>query len=140
MLALLVRRGRPPALARALLQPPAAAAAVPRLLPPPSLAAVVGTAALSDAALAGHGLRALVAEARCGGRRFITGSHKADVGVEAAAVPAASPSKLNVVAWYLRKLDQRPLLTKSLTAGAIYTGSDLCSQVGALKRFWKLLN
>lgn len=78
---------------------------------------------------AGNGVREFLFELRSGSRRTITGSRKVDVGVEAAAVPAGSASKLNFVAWYLRKLDQRPLLTKSLTAGTIYTGSDLCSQV-----------
>lgn len=89
---------------------------------------VRGVAGVSQAAKGGNGVREFVVEARCGGRRTITGSRKADVAVEAAAVPAGSVSKLNFVAWYLRKLDQRPLLTKSLTAGAIYTSSDLCSQ------------
>ena len=100
---------------------------------------VRGVAGVSQAAKGGNGVREFVVEARCGGRRTITGSRKADVAVEAAAVPAGSVSKLNFVAWYLRKLDQRPLLTKSLTAGAIYTSSDLCSQVGA-PNFWKLLH
>lgn len=85
----------------------------------------------------------VVVAGRMGGRRTITESRKAaDVRVETASMPAASPTtKLNFVAWYLRKLDDWPLLTKSLTAGAIYTCSDLCSQVGnLLTQFSKFLH
>ena len=35
-----------------------------------------------------------------------------------------------VVGWYLGLLDARPVLTKSVTAAAIFTAADLSSQVG----------
>ena len=63
------------------------------------------------------------------GRRTISGSRKAGVTAETAAIPTPPVSKLNFVKWYLRQLQERPLLTKSLTAGFIYTSSDLTAQV-----------
>ncbi|KAG0563134.1 hypothetical protein M758_8G006000 [Ceratodon purpureus] len=150
MLGLAARRGRQQSalIARALLDHGAAAAAAPAPRQvTKSLAEVAGAgshwmslaglyevvkvrgaAGVSDAVKAGNCVRHSAVEAKCGGRRSISGSRKTDAGLEAAAVPAGSASKLSFVAWYLRKLDERPLLTKSLTAGAIYTGSDLCSQ------------
>lgn len=145
MLGLVARRGRQKSsLARALIEH---GGAVPRLVSNSfeeapragrhwtSLAGLYeivklrGAAGFLDARKVRDGAREFVHEARCGGRRTFTESRKANVAVEAAAVPGASSSKLNFVAWYLRNLDRRPLLTKSLTAGTIYTTSDLCSQV-----------
>lgn len=136
MLGLAARRGRQQSstLARALIDHSGGGA--PRLAPKPS-SEVAGSSrnwtSLTNLyeAVKVRGESGLANALRDGSRRTISNSRKVDVGVEAAtaAAPAGSASKLNFVAWYLRKLDQRPLLTKSLTAGSIYTSSDLCSQV-----------
>ncbi len=79
----------------------------------------------------GHNMMALWARRhQVGGQRSITGSSNAGgTTAEAASIPAAPASNIKFVVWYLRKLEQYPLRTKALTAGTIYTVSDLTSQV-----------
>jgi protein Mpv17 len=43
---------------------------------------------------------------------------------------AVGATGAGVVGWYLGLLDARPVLTKSVTAAAIFTAADLTSQVG----------
>lgn len=45
------------------------------------------------------------------------------------AVSSSSPSTNGFVRWYLEMIDKYPILTKSITASAIYTSADLTSQV-----------
>jgi protein Mpv17 len=46
------------------------------------------------------------------------------------ALGASAGAGAGVVGWYLGVLDARPVLTKSVTAAAIFTVADLSSQVG----------
>ncbi|KAL6013150.1 hypothetical protein ACLOJK_003642 [Asimina triloba] len=41
---------------------------------------------------------------------------------------SSAPSKTGFVAWYLGLLEVRPILTKAVTAGIIYTAADVSSQ------------
>lgn len=63
-------------------------------------------------------------------------------GVSSASTPVYSPSlsssaaaasssyaRIGFVSWYLGMIEARPVLTKSLTAGSIFTAADLTSQV-----------
>jgi hypothetical protein len=87
----------------------------------------------------GHNMMALWARRRqVGAQRSITGSSNAGgTTAEAASIPAAPASNIKFVVWYLRKLEQYPLRTKALTAGTIYTVSDLTSQVERKTIFWR---
>jgi hypothetical protein len=86
----------------------------------------------------GHNMMALWARRRVGGQRSITGSSDAGgTTAEAASITAAPASNIKFVVWYLRKLEQYPLRTKDLTAGTIYTVSDLTSQVERNTIFWR---
>ena len=42
---------------------------------------------------------------------------------------SVNSGKLDFVSWYLRMLESRPVMTKSVTAGIIFTVADLSSQV-----------
>ncbi|XP_042493259.1 PXMP2/4 family protein 4-like [Macadamia integrifolia] len=44
---------------------------------------------------------------------------------------SSSSSKIGFVSWYLGKLQYRPVLTKSVTSGIIYTAADLTSQAAS---------
>jgi hypothetical protein len=87
----------------------------------------------------GHNMMSLWARRRqVGGQRSITGSSNAGgTTAEAASIPAAPASNIKFVVWYLRKLEEYPLRTKALTAGTIYTVSDLTSQVERNTIFWR---
>ncbi|XP_074588430.1 protein SYM1-like [Curcuma longa] len=46
-----------------------------------------------------------------------------------AAAASSSYARTGFVSWYLGMIDARPVLTKSLTAGSIFTAADLASQM-----------
>lgn len=51
----------------------------------------------------------------------------ASSGTAAKANGTSYPGK-RFIEWYLQKIEEKPLLVKSLTAGAIFVASDLCAQ------------
>ncbi|RWW39992.1 hypothetical protein BHE74_00054624 [Ensete ventricosum] len=56
-----------------------------------------------------------------------------------AAASSSSSIRNGFVGWYLGMIEARPILTKSLTAGAIFTAADISSQVCLLRPCVSLL-
>ncbi|XP_058081151.1 uncharacterized protein LOC131229263 [Magnolia sinica] len=49
--------------------------------------------------------------------------------IESELPPSVSPKKIGLVGWYLGMIEARPVLTKGVTAGIIFTGADVSSQM-----------
>ena len=60
-------------------------------------------------------------------RVFKEAGGEASGGTAAKANGATYPGK-RFIEWYLQKIEEKPLLVKSLTAGVIFVASDLCAQ------------
>ncbi|XP_078173054.1 uncharacterized protein LOC144566886 [Carex rostrata] len=58
-----------------------------------------------------------------------TGSSVASAAAATAAAAASVSARSGFVSWYLGLIEARPILTKSITAGIIFTAADLSSQM-----------
>lgn len=92
-------------------------------------------------------IRAIVRKAfsQEGSRRLFSGATnitkklggEASGGAATKANESSYPGK-RFVEWYVQKIDERPLLVKSLTAGSIFVLSDLCAQAIGGEASWSI--
>lgn len=87
--------------------------------------------------------RAILQLSRHHQRRLPSSSSSSNSGVWPKSLPtisqhssfstsSTSDRKMGLLSWYLRMLDIRPVITKSISSAVIYAAADLTSQVKSL--------